>query len=101
MTEQRAIERAIVTGATGAVGSALVRELLQNGVEVLVLLRKGSPRNAFLERDPRILIKYCALDELSYLQNDTRKTFDAFFHLAWDGTTGQDRQDRKRTLPMP
>ena len=34
------IRRAVVTGATGAVGMALVKELVGRGIEVLALCRK-------------------------------------------------------------
>ncbi len=34
--------KALVTGATGFIGSAIVRELLKDGVEVKALVRKGS-----------------------------------------------------------
>lgn len=90
------MKRAIITGATGAIGNALIGELAEHGAEILVLLRKGSPRNKFLENDRRVTVRFCALDELKTLQNDTGKTFDVFYHLAWDGTVGADRQDAKR-----
>ena len=35
------MKKAIVTGATGAVGTALVNKLISKGVETLVLVRKG------------------------------------------------------------
>ena len=36
------MKRAVITGATGAIGTALVEELVSNGIEVLVLCREGS-----------------------------------------------------------
>lgn len=44
------MKRAVVIGATGAIGTALVQELIDHEVEVLVLCRKGSARN---ERIPQ------------------------------------------------
>ena len=34
--------KTLVTGATGLIGSSLVRELLKDGVEVKVMVRKNS-----------------------------------------------------------
>ena len=39
------MKRAIVMGATGAVGTALVERLIEDNIEVLVLCRKDSKRN--------------------------------------------------------
>ena len=36
------MKRAIVTGATGAVGTALIRELINSSIETLVFCREGS-----------------------------------------------------------
>ena len=87
------MKRAIITGATGAIGTALVAELINTGVEVLVLCRRDSSRNARIPQHPLVKLKYCALDELASVENDTGKEFDVFYHLAWSGTTGQARND--------
>ncbi len=83
--------RAVITGATGAVGMALVNWLLGNGDEVTVILRPLSERNSRLPSHPRLKKTECSLDELSALELDG--TYDAFFHLAWEGTTGAARND--------
>lgn len=87
------MKRAIVTGATGAVGTALVRELAANNIETLVFCREGSRRNQQIPRDPLVSIQYCSLEQLASVKNDTGKTYDVFYHFAWEGTTGAARND--------
>lgn len=87
------MKRAIITGATGAVGTALVKELVANGVEVLVFCREGSKRNVQIPEHELVTRKYCALNELAAVQNDTGKDYDVFYHFAWEGTTGAARND--------
>lgn len=87
------MKRVIITGATGAIGTALIAELVQNGVEVLVFAREGSGRNANILKSPLVTVRYCALSDLKAVQNDTGKQYDAFYHFAWDGTNGPARND--------
>ena len=87
------MKRAIITGATGAVGTALVKELVANHVEVLVFCREGSKRNQNILKHPLVNLKYYSLDQLFTVVNDTEKTYDVFFHFAWEGTTGAARDD--------
>ena len=87
------MKRAIITGATGAVGIALVQELILNNIEVLVFCREGSSRNNRIPRHPLITVKYCSLNQLASIENTTGKTYDVFYHLAWEGTTGSARND--------
>lgn len=86
------MKRAIVTGATGAIGTALVEELVRNNIEVLVLVREDSKRIGNILQHPLVQIKNCALDELCGI-NNTKKPYDVFYHLAWVGTTGSERHD--------
>ncbi len=88
--------RAIITGATGAVGNALIRELVANKVEVLVLTQRGSERNKTIPRSPYVSVRFCDLSELATLQNTDTHPFDVFYHLAWDGTVGEARNDMYR-----
>ena len=87
------MKRAIVTGATGAIGTALIDNLINNGIEVLVLLREGSTRNAVIKDHPLVELKLCSLENLKILKNDTGKTYDVFYHFAWAGTFGDTRND--------
>ena len=87
------MKRAIITGATGAIGTALIRNLLSNGIEVLVFCREGSKRNVRIPEHELVTRKYCALNELANVQNDTGKSYDVFYHFAWEGTTGPARND--------
>lgn len=87
------MKRAILTGATGAVGTALIKELITNEIEVLVLCREGSVRNCCIPSHPLVTKEYCDLSQLSRIQNDTGKEWDVFFHFAWKGTTGASRND--------
>ena len=87
------MKRAIVTGATGAIGTALIRELIRNEVEILVFCRKGSARNEQIPKHPLVTLKYCSLEQMASVENDTGKEYDVFYHFAWDGTTGAARND--------
>ena len=86
------MKRVIVSGATGAIGTALIRELIANDIAVLVLAREGSARNRNIPRHPLVTVRYCALDELGTLQAEG-EAYDAFYHFAWEGTAGAARND--------
>lgn len=83
--------KAVITGATGAVGMALIRELSAIGAEILVLCRSGSARSKRIPDAENIRKLDCSLDKMSELELDEK--YDAFFHLAWEGTTGESRND--------
>ena len=87
------MKRAIITGATGAVGTALVNDLISNEIEVLVFCHEGSKRNVQIPEHELVTRKYCSLNELAVVQNATGKNYDVFYHFAWEGTTGAARND--------
>lgn len=85
--------RAVVSGATGAVGMALLSELEKQGVETLVLCRRGSKRSCRITESEYIKKAECSLEDMKSFQPDDNKKYDVFYHLAWEGTTGQSRND--------
>ncbi|MCR5205821.1 MAG: NAD(P)-dependent oxidoreductase [Lachnospiraceae bacterium] len=89
------MKRAIITGATGAIGMALVQLLVDKGIEVLIITRPDSKRNDRLRKlaDNKINILEWDFLKLSELENNTGKEWDVFFHLAWAGASGQGRND--------
>ena len=84
--------KAVITGATGAVGMALISELTSRGIQTLVLCRASSKRSANIVENDLIRKIDCPLDKMSELDLGDEK-FDMFFHLAWEGTTGASRND--------
>ncbi len=86
--------KAVVTGATGAIGMALLEELEKNEIETLVLYRADSTRSQRIRESRYIKKSICALEELSLYPTDDEK-YDMFFHLAWLGTAGDGRNNKE------
>lgn len=84
------MKKAIVTGANGFVGSALIQELLANGVEVIALDREGCRQNL----PEGVIFLPCELSEIACLV-DRPEVVDAdvFYHFAWAGSAGPARAD--------
>ena len=97
------MKKAYVTGATGAIGMALVAELLQNNIEVTVFLRKDSERSgriaeSFGEELKRgnLSVEYVSLEELKHFMENVYtpgQQDSVFYHLGWSGTFGKLRND--------
>lgn len=96
------MKRVIVTGGTGVTGNALVRYLLQQNILVTLIVRPNSNRKRFLPQDDAGLqILECDLTNLETLSNQLEKDcYDAFFHLAWDGSTGKQKVGNRNNFKM-
>ncbi len=88
--------KVVMTGATGSIGMALMKEMIRRGISVTVLCRVDSPRSADIPNHPLIKKVNCSLAELENFTLPSEEKFDVFFHFAWEGTTGAARND----MPM-
>ena len=85
------MKKVIVTGATGCVGSAVVRRALANDIHVTCIVHQGSKRLSNLPKDERINIVECNLSDYHDLEIEGQ--YDAFLHLSWEKTFGASRDD--------
>ncbi len=83
--------KAVITGATGAIGMALLELLEKNRIETLVLCRKESSRADRIKESEYIKKADCSLADLKDF--NTAEQYDVFFHFAWDGTFGETRDN--------
>ena len=90
---KREIQSAVITGPTGAIGTALCRELAQNGVAVYAVCRPNSPRAAAVPLHENIQLVECDVTQLDTLSELIPGGADAFFHFAWAHTIGPGRND--------
>lgn len=90
---ERQIRRAVITGPTGAVGTALCRELAENGIAVYAVCRPGSARSSAIPEHENIHLVFCDISELDQLAQKIPGGADAFFHFAWGHTIGPGRND--------
>ncbi|MCI5969438.1 NAD-dependent epimerase/dehydratase family protein [Helicobacter sp.] len=86
------MKKAIITGATGFIGSALTRLLLKEGIEVLALGRKTLAEIDPLRLQEHPNLTYIKLDmaeisKLPEILKDKNLHFKdvSFFHFAWGG----------------
>ncbi len=92
------MKTAVVTGATGFIGKALVDELVKKKFEVYAISREKKECNLFRE-DNSVKLICCDLDNIKDLAQTIKgKQIDLFYHLAWEGTSGAGRENYEMQL---
>lgn len=85
------VKSAVVTGPTGAVGSALCQHLMNRGIKVYAVHHPSSLRLKNIPQEVTLIP--CDLSGLHQLKSLIEEKVDAFFHLAWMHTIGDGRND--------
>ena len=83
------MKKVVITGGTGFIGSWLVKEMINNNIRVISLVRDKSK---CADNELTEVIEYYTDDyhKLEAHDND----IDAFFHLAWEGVAPEKKNDR-------
>ena len=87
------MKKAIITGCTGAVGVSIIQELILNDWYIIAVCRENSSRRASIPKSSKVRIVECNLEKIEKLPALIEEKCDVFFHLAWDGTYGEDRMN--------
>lgn len=87
------MRKAVITGATGMIGVALIRRLTKEGCTVYAVVRPNSRRLGNIPKQDNVHIIECDLKNIRELNNLIDEKCDLFFHFAWDGTYGEERNN--------
>mgnify|MGYP002859557209 CR=1 FL=1 len=93
------MKTAVITGATGGIGRALISLCIREGYEVLAIVHRESKRAGDLERIEHCHMLSLDLDEYADGMEVIKKSgielsgYELFFHLAWKAPFGSGRDD--------
>lgn len=88
------MRKVIVTGANGFVGTAVCKELVVQGIEVIAIIRNEEEHIENISGLANLRIVYCDLANFSMLADlIPDKDIDVFYHFAWVGSAGPLRGD--------
>ncbi|MBF0521755.1 MAG: NAD(P)-dependent oxidoreductase [Candidatus Omnitrophica bacterium] len=83
----------IITGASGFVGAALIKQAAKDGNRVIALKRESSDLTRIKNVKGVYLFNYETLLEKKNLQKIKSLKPDIFIHAAWQGVGGKDRNE--------
>ena len=86
------MKSAIVTGSNGFVGNAVVRELMEQGVNVVAIIHNDN-RTRLMDIDGLEIISCNNSDVSNLLDFIDYGSCDVFYHFAWAGSAGNLRSD--------
>ena len=88
------MKKAIVTGANGFVGAAVCKELSEQGVEVIAIVRHPSAAISSIVENKGFRIVYSDLSDFGKLPDlISDRDVDVLYHFAWVGSAGHLRGD--------
>ena len=97
------MKKIAISGATGAIGMALIEKCIEEGTQVIVFVRSNSARKNRIPKNKLITVIEIGLEDLADYEDKIRRgcadnvndisDIDVFYHFAWNGTTGASRND--------
>lgn len=95
------MKRVIISGAAGFIGNAVARQLINQGVHVVAVVKPGTAQSeeAFRLKDFDASVIECDLKEMENLPQMLREQgYDAFYQFAWDGVDKEAFADYERQI---
>lgn len=91
-------KKIVITGPTGAVGMALIMRCIGERIHVVAVCHRKSVRIVQIPDNPYVRVVEADLADLGKLGRKElgfaeTESADIFYHLAWEGTTGDSRND--------
>ena len=87
------MKKVIVTGATGMIGSTMIDQMIKDGIEVTAIIRPNSKKKKNLPNHMLVKIVECDIKQILSLSASLQGDYDTFYHFAWEGTYGSDREN--------
>lgn len=87
------MDRAIVTGGSGFIGSWLIQELLKNEVSVAIIVRNKENLLPSIKDSSKVTIIEKGIEEISEDDFEQPLSYDVFFHLGWGGVAPEQKND--------
>lgn len=87
------MRKIVVTGATSFIAVSLLKKLLDNGDYIYAVVRPKSNNLYRLPQNKNLKIIELDLKDISELPNCIHDEINVFYHLAWEGIRGEQRDD--------
>ena len=94
----RQIRKIVITGATGMIGSSVIRSAIRDGIEIWAIVRDSSQRLNRIPKSPLVHLLYGGLEEMPKMR-DLPNDCDCFYHLGWMGTGRATRDNPSKHAP--
>lgn len=91
------MEKVIISGANGFVGSALVKEMVKNKIKVIALDLEGH-KNNIIEDELVEFIPFSMEFADKLVDKVVEQDIDVFYHFAWAGSAGEGRANTNLQL---
>lgn len=86
------MEKVIITGATGFIGSNLIKKLIKENVEVWAVIHPDSQAKEKVYAVEGVHCVECSIDTLREHLDEFPRDVDVVYHLAWRGVNAHERE---------
>ncbi|NNJ32821.1 NAD-dependent epimerase/dehydratase family protein [Lacrimispora defluvii] len=87
------MQRVVITGADGFIGSHFTRKCIEEGVEVWAVVHPKYGRKEKIENLPGVHIVVSDIQGMFSKIDKFPRSVDAFYHFSWKGINANDRDD--------